>query len=63
MLPFDDSILLSYINTKLRDGGGSLADVCEELDASCEEVEERLSCIGYRYDASARRFVAEGGKA
>ena len=55
MLPSDDMILLSYVNTKLRDGELP-DDVCEELGEAWETVEERLGRIGYFYDAENNRF-------
>ena len=38
MLPQDPMILLSYINTKLRDEYPSLDDLCSSLDADQEEI-------------------------
>ncbi len=56
MLPKDDWVLLSYVNTKLRDGCESVEDVAAELDADASEIVERLSAIGYRYDGESHRF-------
>ena len=39
----DPNILLSVINTKLRDFYSSLDDLCDDLDYSKEEVEKRLN--------------------
>ena len=57
MLPEDDNILLSFINTKLRDGDLP-EELCAELGADWEEIEARLLGIGYVYDAKSNRFCA-----
>lgn len=56
MLPNDPAILLSVINTKLRDQYSSLAALCDDLDVSEEEIKNKLSSIGYEYDQSQNRF-------
>ena len=56
MLPQDPFILLSYVNTRLRDGENDLNELCEALGADREEVELRLAGIGYRYDAEKNSF-------
>lgn len=55
MLPFDDNILLSYVNTKLRNGA-TPDDLCGELGEAWETVEARLGRIGYVYEAESNRF-------
>ncbi len=57
MLPRDPVILLSYVNTKLRDRDASLAIFCEEEDADESALCAALAEIGYRYDAEQNRFV------
>ena len=57
MIPQDPMILFSYINTKLRDEYPSLDRLCDGLDLSREELEERLLQAGFRYDAARNRFV------
>ena len=57
MLPQDDRILLSVINTKLRDEFDSLSDLCEAMDVSEEEIKKRLCAAGYVYDAEKNRFL------
>ena len=56
MLPQDPNILLSYVNTKLRDEYGSLDALCGGLDASPSELAEKLSGLGYAYDPDANQF-------
>ena len=56
MLPQDPNILLSYVNTKLRDEYGSLDALCDDLDAGPSELAEKLSVLGYAYDPDANQF-------
>ncbi len=57
MLPQDPAILLSYVNTKLRDQYASLDALCEDLDADPEEIVRKLNALHYRYDPEQNRFV------
>lgn len=57
MLPKDPAILLSFINTKLRDKYSSLEALCEDLDEDRELVQQRLKMIGYVYDEKLNRFI------
>lgn len=57
MLPQDPIILLSYINTKLRDEYNSLDALCDDLDADREELVRRLETVGYTYDEDKNRFL------
>lgn len=56
-LPQDANILLSYVNLKLRDFYSSLDAMCEDLDESRAQIEEKLSGIGYGYDPEKNQFV------
>ena len=57
MLPRDPAMLLSVVNTKLRDFYDSLDALCDDLDAERECVEKTLADIGYTYDAEKNQFV------
>lgn len=57
MLPQDPVILLSVINTKLRDFYSSLDLLCEDLDVSKSELVEKLASIGYSYSKERNQFV------
>ena len=57
MISNDPMILLSYINTKLRDEYDSLAALCEELDLDEAALKERLAAVGFVYDAGRNRFA------
>lgn len=55
-LPADGFMLLSIVNTKLRDEYSSLKELCEEEDADGEEITARLAELGYFYDESQNSF-------
>lgn len=57
MLPNDPVMLLSVVNTKLRDRYASLEALCDDLDASAAEIAERLAQIGYHYSKERNQFV------
>lgn len=57
MLPQDPVILLSYVNTRLRDACTDLDDLCAQEDADRAELEHRLEAIDYRYDPQRNQFV------
>lgn len=57
MLPRDPFILLSYLNTQLRDNYSSLADLCASLDEDMEALTAAVKPLGYRYDAEENQFI------
>lgn len=57
MLPKDPAILLSVINTKLRDFYPSLDALCDDLNADKSEIEASLSVIGYKYSELRNQFI------
>lgn len=57
MIPSDPAMLLSFINLKLRDFYGSLDELCEDLDVSKVEIEEKLAGIDYHYDRERNQFA------
>ena len=57
MLPNDPIMLLSAVNMRLRDRYATLDALCEDEDISREELEKKLSEIGYTYDAEMNRFA------
>lgn len=57
MLPQDPVILLSYVNTKLRDEYPSLDELCAALDADREELVRKLEGINYRYSLERNQFL------
>lgn len=57
MIPQDPIILLSYLNTKLRDEYASLDLLCDDLQLDKAEVSQKMSSIDYSYDEALNRFV------
>ena len=57
MLPQDPIILLSYVNTKLRDQYDSLDALCDDLDADKEELVRRLEGVNYVYSPERNQFI------
>lgn len=57
MLPNQPMILLSFVNTKLRDEFQSLDLFCDDFHIAKDEIEEKLASIGYEYDEGLNRFV------
>ena len=56
-LPQDPVILLSVVNTKLRDFYPSLGQLCKEMEVNKKELIDKLDLIDYAYDASCNQFV------
>ena len=56
-LPKDPVMLLSLINTKLRDYNSSLDDFCKENDLNEDEIKEKLEMIDYHYSKERNQFV------
>ena len=56
-LPNDPVILLSYINTQLRDHYSNLDDLCSSLNVEKKFLENTLLEIDYSYQQEANQFV------
>ena len=46
MIPQDPVMLLSFINV-----------LCDDLDVSKTDIEEKLKSIGYSYDSARNQFI------
>lgn len=57
MMPKDPMILLSYVNTQLRDHYPSLEEFCAALDVNQAGLREKLRSIDYEYDEETNQFV------
>lgn len=55
-LPKDPVMLLSVVNTKLRDFYPSLEELAKAEGVSVEEIVEKLAMINYTYDENHNRF-------
>ena len=60
-LPKDPMLLLSVVNTKLRDQYTSLDALCEDMQADREKMETKLQNIDYAYDENTNQFVQKKG--
>lgn len=56
-IPNDPVILLSFINTQLRDKYESLDEFGKSNSVDVAEIENKLSAIGYEYSAELNRFI------
>lgn len=56
-IPHDPIILVSYVNTKLRDQFATLEEFCQVCGVREEEIRETLGAIDYRYDETTNQFV------
>lgn len=56
MLPQDPAILLSFINTKLRDQYDSLDSLCDDFHIDSKDIEKKLNQINYFYDPNVNQF-------
>lgn len=56
-LPKDPMILLSVVNTKLRDHYSSLDALCEDMHTEKDSIIDTLRGIDYEYDESRNQFI------
>ena len=59
-LPKDPILLLSVINTKLRDYYKDLDALCQDMMIDKTILTEELADIDYVYDAETNQFVQKG---
>lgn len=55
-VPKDPVMLLSFINTRLRDYDSSLEELCASLGISQTQLTEKLQAIGYKYQKETNQF-------
>lgn len=56
-IPQDPYILLSFVNTKLRDEYGSLAELCAAMDTDESALRRILALLNYQYDPGQNQFI------
>jgi len=57
MLPKDPVILLSYINTLLRDQYPSLEELCAAMEIDEAGLRDTLRTIRYEYEPQQNQFI------
>lgn len=55
-LPNDPLMLLSLVNTQLRDHYPSLEELASSCMTDAQIIIDRLAAIGYRYDREQNQF-------
>lgn len=58
-LPKDPVMLLSVINTKLRDEYSSLEELAKAYGIEEKEVMDKLAVISYTYDKNQNQFIQD----
>jgi len=56
MIPKDPMILLSYVNTKLRDQYPTLEEFCKGENVDLEALKEKLASVGCEYSEALNQF-------
>lgn len=57
MIPKDPMILLSYVNTQLRDYYESLEALCSCRGLNKSKLLEQMESIDYQYDEKTNQFI------
>lgn len=56
-IPNDPVMLLSFVNTQLRDNYASLEEFIADYQCDREEIEAKLKSIDYEYDKTLNKFI------
>ena len=56
-MPKDPAMLLSFVNTQLRDHYSSLDEFAAAYMVDAEELNEKLAAINYVYQEEQNRFI------
>ena len=56
-MPKDPVMLLSCVNTQLRDNYNSLEELCKSYMISEEEITNKLKSINYEYNTEKNQFI------
>lgn len=56
-IPKDPAMLLSYVNTQLRNRYESLEEFCAAQNVSDEKIRAALDTLDYAYDREQNQFV------
>lgn len=55
-IPNDPMMLVSFLNTQLRDFYDSLDEFCKSQNLDEQEICRKLEAVDYRYDPEANQF-------
>ena len=53
-MPKDPVMLLSFVNTQLRDNYNTLEELCKSY---MEEITDKLKTINYEYNSEKNQFI------
>lgn len=56
ILSMDPYMLISFINTKLRDEFENIEGLCSYYDLKERDIIDKLSAVGYKYDSNTNQF-------
>ena len=56
-MPKDPVMLISFVNTQLRDNYNSLEELCKSYMISEEEITNKLKSINYEYNTEKNQFI------
>lgn len=56
-IPNDPIMLVSYLNTQLRDFYPTLEELCKSEGLNKDEICRKLQTVDYRYDPATNRFI------
>ena len=56
-IPKDPVMLLSYLNTQLRDFYPDMDELCRALDLDRKTVDVAMASIDYAYDSAKNQYV------
>lgn len=56
-LPKDSMMLLSFVNTRLRDDAIDINGFCSQFQVTRDWLEETLAALDYKYDEKLNRFL------
>ena len=52
----EDPMILSFINTKLRDNYASLDELCDDMHISKADLVAKLGSVGFEYNPQQNKF-------
>ena len=56
-MPKDPAMLLSFVNTQLRDNYNNIAELCQDYGMDVNNLTGKLRTIDYVYDEKKNQFI------